>query len=352
MIDLSSEFQIDGTRVGGGNPCYVIAEAGSNHDQDFDQALRLIDVAADSGADAVKFQTFSAETISSRRDNRLTKIEFAGASSLYELYKKVEMPRDWHKPLSEYARERGITFLSTPFDEKAVEDLMAVGVEAFKIASFELTHYPLLRCVAKTGKPVLLSTGMATLGEIEDALSVLVDSGCKDIGLFHCGIGYPMDPVDVNLRAMVTMNAVFDCPVGYSDHTLGVAVPTAATAMGAQLVEKHFTLSRDLPGPDHAFALEPEELRQMVDSIRVAEKAMGSSHKGPVPSELEHRERGRRSLYLNRAIRKGEIITEEMVDVLRPGAGLHPRYMGVVVGKRMVRDMEQFEPLAWDCVCD
>ncbi len=352
MSELSQEFKINGVNVGGDAPCYVIAEAGSNHDRDFDQAKALIDVALESGADAVKFQTFSAETISSSRNNRLTKINFSGATSLYELYKKVEMPRDWHQPLSEYAQECGITFLSTPFDEKAVDELMAVGVEAFKIASFELTHYPLLRHVAATGKPVLLSTGMATLTEIEEAVTVLIDAGCKDIGLFHCGIGYPMDPAEVNLRAMSTMSTVFGCPVGYSDHTLGTVVPTAATAMGAKLIEKHFTLSRDLPGPDHAFALEPEELSQMVESIRMAEKALGSSRKKPMLSEMEHLERGRRSLYVNRVMRKGERITEEMLAVLRPGAGMHPRYFEVVVGKRAIRDLEQFEPMDWDCICE
>lgn len=352
MFELTESFEIGAKKVGEGASCYIIAEAGSNHNRDLQLAFQLIDVAVEADADAVKFQTFSAETIASKADNEFTRIDFAGAKSLFELYKKLELPREWQKELFSYAKEKGITFLSTPFDEKAVDELFHIGVNAFKIASFEITHFPLLRHVAQANKPVLLSTGMAVLGEIEEAIAVLNDAGCNEIGLFHCGIGYPVNPEQVNLRAMDTIKQAFQCPVGYSDHTLGIGVPVAAVAIGASMIEKHFTLDNDLAGPDHGFALEPDELKLMVESIRIAEHAMGSYCKGPNPSEMEHKKKGRRSLHARITIPKGTIITEDMVSVLRPGIGLHPRNMDIVIGKRAVRDIYENKPLTWDCLIE
>lgn len=348
MFKLTESFEIGAKKIGEGVPCYIIAEAGSNHNRDLQLAFQLIDVAVEADADAVKFQTFSAETMASKADNEFTKIDFAGAKSLFELYENLELPREWQKELFRYAKEKGITFLSTPFDEKAVDELFEIGVDAFKIASFEITHFPLLRHVAQTNKPVLLSTGMAFLGEIEEAIAVLNDAGCNEIGLFHCGIGYPMNPEQVNLRAMDTIKQAFQYPVGYSDHTLGIGVPVAAVARGASMIEKHFTLDNNLPGPDHGFALEPDELKLMVESIRIAENAMGSYCKGPSPSEMEHKKRGFRSLHAIKPIPKGTIIMREMIAVQRPSAGLHPRYLSLLEGKTATRDISKYEPITWD----
>lgn len=341
-------FDIAGRRVGQGAPCYVIAEAGSNHDGSLDQALRLIDVAAEAGADAVKFQVFSAETIVWRREDELTRFDFAQCRTAYELFKKNEMPRAWLPTLMRHASHRGIDFLATPFDEQAVDDLCEIGVAALKIASFELNHFPLLRHTAATGMPVLLSTGMATLGEVSEALAVLAQAGCGELGLFHCGIGYPFDLKDVNLRAMGTLAQTFGTPAGYSDHTPGTAVAAAAAALGASLFEKHFTLDRGLAGPDHAFALEPAELRGMVRAIRDVESALGNPVKGPADSELQMRRRGFRSVYVRTPIAQGEVITEDKLMVLRPAAGLHPRHLPRILGGRAARALCPNEPLNWD----
>ncbi len=348
--DLLRSFKIGHRCVGPDSPCFIIAEAGSNHNRDLKIAMKLIDAATDAKADAVKFQTFSAETIASQADIPLTRIDFAEAKSPYELFKKLEMPRSWHKELFDYASQKGIVFLSTPFDEKAVDELFEIGVEAFKIASFELNHFPLLKHAAQTKKPILLSTGMATLGEIEEALEVILANGGRSVGLFHCGISYPLNERDVNLRAMDTMANAFPCPVGYSDHTTGIAVPVAATARGARMIEKHFTLDRNLPGPDHAFALQPQELSDMVSSIRTVEFALGSPIKAPMESEMEFKARGRRSLFANLDISKGTIIQRGMISVLRPGAGLHPKYIDRIVGRPAARDILRHEPFSWDCI--
>lgn len=352
MSKLAESFVIDNNEIGRGKRCYIIAEGGSNHNCDLKLAFKLIDTAAEAKVDAIKFQTFSAEQIATKADIQLAKIDFAGARSLYDLYKKLELPREWQIDLFNYAKEKEITFLSTPFDEKAVDELYQMGVHVFKIASYEINHFPLLRRVAQTSKPVLLSTGMSTIGEIEEAISVLNESGCNEIGLFHCGIGFPLHPAEVNLRAMETMFQVFQCPVGYSDHTSGVTVPVAAVSMGASILEKHFTISRDMPGPDHGFALEPDELEFMVESIRIAEESLGSHTKGPTSLETKNSRKLFRSIYANKLIKKGTVITEGMISVLRPAAGLHPRYISVIVGKKVTRDLEKYEPITWDCLIE
>ena len=342
-------FRIDGRDVGGEAACYIIAEAGSNHDGDIDQAFRLIDVAAEAKADAVKFQVFSAETIASPAEIPINRIDVAGAKSPFELFKGLEMPREWLPDLFAYARDRGITFLATPFDEAAVDQLFDLGVSAFKVASFEINHFPMLARVAATGRPVLLSTGMAGLGDVEEAMAVLESNDCSEVALFHCGIGYPMELGDVNLRVMRTMKQAFECPVGYSDHTEGITVPTAVVAMGGELIEKHFTVDRSLPGPDHPFALEPGELRDMVTAVRATEVAMGSRVKAAVESELEFKRRGRRSLFAGKAIAAGTVIARDMIEVLRPGVGLHPRHLDAIVGRKASRHIQEHEPLSWDC---
>lgn len=337
--------------VGVGEPCCIIAEAGSNHDRKLEQARQLIDVAAEAGVDAVKFQTFSAAKIAARTSAREAQLKDQFRQygcDLFELYKKLELPREWQSELMTYAQAKRLIFLSTPFDEEAVDQLDELGVAAFKIASFELVHLPLLRYVARKGRPVILSTGMANLGDIEDALQVTYEEGNEQVILLHCAINYPPRFESVNLAAMDTMRQAFQVPVGYSDHTLGLTVPIAAVARGANVIEKHFTINKSLPGPDHSFALNPDELKVMVQSIREAEAAIGSPLKVAAADEAEHLKRGRRSVFARVDIPAGTTITEEMVAVLRPGIGLKPKHLEMIVGRKARRDIEAHEPITWD----
>ncbi len=260
----------------------------------------------------------------------------------------MELPREWQGELKDYARDKGIVFLSTAFDEEAVDELDTLDMPAYKVASFELVHLPLLKHIARKGKPVILSTAMANLGEIEEAIEAVVEEGNNQIILLHCGAGYPLRAEDVNLAAMETLKQAFPYPVGYSDHTMGLAVPFAAVARGANVIEKHFTISRNLPGPDHAFALEPHELKAMVQGIREIEKAIGSPRKVVLDSELIHHKRGRRSLFARVDIPKGTIIAEDMLAILRPGIGLKPKYLDVVIGRKAQVDIKAEEPITWD----
>ncbi len=291
---MSNLLNIGGRTVGMGQPCFVIAEAGSNHNRDLDTARALIDAAVQAGADAVKFQTFSADSMAARTDHPIASIadEFSKfGSTLHELYRKVELPREWQDILARYASAKGIIFLSTPFDKGAADELDALGVPCFKIASFELVDLPLLRHVARKGKPVIISTGMATIADIEDAVGAIESQGNRQIGILHCGIEYPPRWEDVHLRAMETIGLAFPYPVGYSDHTLGITIPIAVAARGGSIIEKHFTLDKTMDGPDHRFALDPSELKQMVEGIRAVEKALGGSRKQPVEAELKYLQR-------------------------------------------------------------
>ena len=345
-------FKIGNFEIGENSPCFIIAEAGSNHDRDMGQAKEMIDVAVEAGADAVKFQTFTADKIAANTSHQIMKLgnEYEGVPTLYELYKGLELPREWQRELKEYADKKGIIFLSTPFDYDAVEELEELGMEAYKIASFEMVDIPFLRYIAKKNKPIILSTGMANLGEIEDALNAIYEQGNNQVILLHCGISYPMPVGEVNLAAMDTMKSAFQLPVGYSDHTLGIAIPIAAVARGAKVIEKHFTLDRNLKGPDHKFAIEPDELKAMVKGIRDAEKAIGSSIKGLAHTERLHHQRGRRSIFAKMDIPKGTIITEDMLAVLRPGVGLMPKYFDIVVGREARKDIKKNEPITWEVI--
>jgi sialic acid synthase SpsE len=347
---MTQAFRLGNKWIGGGAPCFVIAEAGSNHDGSYARAIELIDVAADAGVDAVKFQLFSADRIAADTRHPLAAIEFAGARSLYELYGMHETPAVWLPGLFEHARARGIVFLCTPFDEDSADLLESAGIEAYKIASFEIVHLPLLRHVAARGRPILLSTGMSTLGEIEEALAGIRCMGEAPVALLHCGIGYPLPFDAVNLRAMRTMDTAFGLPTGYSDHTPGIEVALAVAALGGAVVEKHFTLNRNLPGPDHSFALEPDELAAMVVGIRRVEAALGVSRKAAAPVESEHLVRGRRSIFAAEDIPAGGVIEHRMISVLRPGAGLAPREIPNVIGRIARRDIRRHEPLTWDDV--
>lgn len=343
------EFSVHDRKIGKDHPCFIIAEAGSNHDRDLGQAKQLIDVAVEAGADAVKFQTFTADKIAANTSHPIMQLgaEYEGVATLYELYKGLELPREWQFELAEYSKERGILFLSTPFDKEAVDQLDELGIGAYKIASYEAVDIPLLRYVAHKQKPVLISTGMASLGEIEEAMTAIRDQGNEQIGLFHCGISYPMSFDEVNLAAMDTLAQAFQVPVGYSDHTLGITVPIAAVARGAKLIEKHFTLDRNLKGPDHKFAIEPDELKAMVKGIREVESAIGSPIKKRTPSEEIHYNRGRRSLFALVDIQEGTVITEEMIGALRPGIGIKPNFYDVIIGRTAKQNIKKNEPITW-----
>jgi sialic acid synthase SpsE len=338
--------------VGPAHPTYVIAEAGANHDRDPEIARRLIDVAADAGADAVKFQTYSGRDLYSTKTPRFKYLAPITDRTPSELLEDIALPREWQPELDAYARERGIHFFSTPFDFAAVHELAALGVPALKIASFELVDLGLIREAASTGRPLLLSTGMAVMGEIEDAVAAAVEGGAPAVGLMQCTSVYPAPAERINLRAMATMERVFGLPVGLSDHSLGIAVPIAAAALGAAFVEKHFTLDRTRSGPDHPFAVEPDELKTMVAGIRDAQAALGDGRKtGPSPEEREEMYvLGRRSLIAARDLPAGTTLTVDMITTKRPGFGIAPKHLELVVGRVLKVDVEEDDILLWDMV--
>lgn len=349
---FAPNFEIAGRPVGAGAPTYVIAEAGANHNRDLGVARELIDVAAEAGADAVKFQTYSGDRIYSRRTPRFEYLAPVTDKPPAELLEDIALPREWQPVLAEYAAGRGIDFFSTPFDHEAVAELDALDVPVLKVASFEIVDLPLIRAVAATGRPVLISTGMATMGEIEDALGAAAEAGATAVGLMQCTSIYPAPARLANLDAMATMRAAFGVPVGLSDHTLGIAVPIAAAALGAAFVEKHFTLDRTMTGPDHPFALEPDELRAMVAGIREAHDAHGDGRKtGPSPEESHEMYRlGRRSLVVTRDLPAGTLLAPDMLTTKRPGYGIAPKHLELVLGRPLKLDVEDDEVLTWDMV--
>jgi sialic acid synthase SpsE len=349
-VSFPAEFAIGDRLVGPGHPTYVIAEAGANHNRDLGMARELIDVAAESGADAVKFQTYSGDRIYSRKAPRFTYLEELSDKSPAELLEDISLPREWQPELAAHAAARGIHFFSTPFDHEAVAELDALGVPVLKVASFEIVDLRLIRVAAATGKPLLLSTGMAVLGEVEDALAAAADGGAPAVGLMQCTSVYPAPAERINLRAMGTMERAFGVPVGLSDHSLGTAVPIAAAALGAAFVEKHYTLDRSLPGPDHPFALEPGELQAMVTGIREAQAALGDGRKaGPSPEErVEMYSGARRSLIAARDLPAGTVLGEDMIVTKRPGTGIAPKHLELVVGRVLRVDVEEDDVLQWD----
>ncbi len=348
------KIKIGNRLVGEGERCFIIAEAGSNHGTKLEQARQLIDIAVKAGADAVKFQTYSAEKLYSRKTPIMKYLEkerlIKKDESVWDLIKRMEMPRKWHNPLADYCDEREIVFLSTPFDLKAVDELEEVGMAAYKIASFEITHLPLLEYVAKKEKPIILSTGMADLSDIELALETIYEQGNGDVILLHCAVAYPPKYEDLNLRAMQTMRQAFQLPVGFSDHTLGITSDIAAVALSACVIEKHFTLDRKLKGPDHPFALEPDELKNMVQAVRDAEASLGCPIKKRTFAEEEMYRLGRRSLIATCGISKGTVITRRMIDVKRPGYGIHPKMTDVVIGRVAKVNIEKDDVLTWEMI--
>ena len=329
---------------------FIIAEAGVNHNGSIDMAKKLIDVAAEAGADAVKFQTFKTDKTVSRKAQKADyqKNTTDAGETQYDMVKKLELDVSTHKELMSYCLEKNIMFLSTPFDHDSIDLLDELGLKIFKIPSGEITNLPYLRHIGKLNKEIIMSTGMADIGEIEDALDILVNAGTdkNNITVLHCNTEYPTPMTDVNLIAMQTIANTFKISrTGYSDHTLGIEVPVAAVALGAKVIEKHFTLDKTLPGPDHQASLEPQELKLMIESIRNIEKALGDGIKKPSKSETPNKTIVRKSIVAKKAIKKGEILSEDNLSIKRPGNGISPMRWDEIIGTIAQKDYEEDELL-------
>lgn len=334
----------NGRKIGEGQPVYIIVDIAANHNGDLNTAKKLIEKAAEAGVDAVKFQTYTADKLYSKKTPKFSKDPIKP----YDLIKKVEHPREWIPILSEYSRKLNIDFLSSPFDYEAVDLLDEVGVPLFKVASSEIVDLELIKYIAQKGKPMIISTGMANLGEIEEAVNVVKETGNNNIVLLHCNTVYPTPEHVVNLKAIDTIKAAFKVPVGFSDHTLGWHIPIAAVARGASVIEKHFTLNRRQEGPDHSFSIEPDELKLMVKQIRDVEKAIGDGIKKVTIEEMESYQKGRRSIIAKINIPKGTKITRDMLVVKRPGYGIKPKYIDLVVGRISKVDIMEDDIITWD----
>ena len=337
--------------VGPGHPVFVIAEAGVNHNGDMDVARRLVDVAVEAGAQAVKFQTLFAERlVSADAPKARYALETTDAQeSQFEMIRKLELGLEEHKLLQQYCRERGILFMSSPFDDESIDLLDGLDVPAFKVPSGEVVNLPYLRRMARKGRPIVLSTGMSTLAEVDEALRVIrEEEGNEQVVVLHCVSNYPASASSVNLRAMLTMREALGVVTGFSDHTMGIEVPIAAAALGACVIEKHFTLDRNMPGPDHRASLEPDELKEMVRAIRSVESALGDGVKRPVEEELNTKEVARKSLHARRPLPEGHLIGPEDVIALRPGTGIPPSLTEVVVGRRLGQAVQAGQMLTWD----
>jgi N,N'-diacetyllegionaminate synthase len=326
---------------------FIIAEAGVNHNGRIDLAKKMIDAAVKAGADAIKFQTFAPEKIVSRKAPKAEyqKKTTDRAESQLEMLKKLALDADAHKVLVGYCREKGIMFLSTPFDLESIDLLNGFGLKIFKIPSGEITNLPYLRKIGSLKKKIIMSTGMAEMKEISKAIQVLIEGGAskRNIILLHCNTEYPTPMKDVNLLAMITMKNTFGVRVGYSDHTLGIEIPVAAVALGAEVIEKHFTLDRKMEGPDHKASLEPKELEAMVMGIRNVEIALGNGSKKPSPSEIKNRAIARKSIVASREIKKGGVFTERNITSKRPGTGISPMKWHSVIGKKAKRNFKADE---------
>jgi N-acetylneuraminate synthase len=332
-------------------PPFILAEMSGNHNQSLDRALAIVDAAADAGAHGIKLQTFTPEVITLDHHGELFRIQSEeslwSGEALIDLYREAWTPWEWHQPIIERAQEHGMICLSTPFHEDAVDFLEGLNMPAYKIASFESAHFPLLRKVAATGKPVIMSTGMATTAQLAESVQVLRDAGCQNLMLLKCTSSYPASPEHSNLRTLPHLRDLFKCEIGLSDHTPGIGVATSAVALGATLVEKHFTLNRSDGGLDAAFSLEPYELRNLVLETERAWQGLGRIHYGPTEGE-----KGslvfRRSLFVVKDIKAGEKFTQENVRIIRPGYGLEPKYLDTILGRKAVCDLSAGTPLSWE----
>lgn len=344
--------EINGRRISSSDPVYIVAELSANHCQNFEQAVKLIKAAKEAGADAVKLQTYTPETMTvknKREEFYLKNGTLWDGQHLYDLYAKAHLPWDWLPELKIIAEESGLDFFSTAFDPTAVDFLEKIGVPIHKIASFEIVDLPLIEKMAKTGKPIIISTGMSTLGEIEEAVEAARRAGAKQIILLKCTSAYPSLPEDMNLYTIPHLSKAFNLPVGLSDHTLGIAVPVAAVALKACIIEKHFTLSRAVRSPDSAFSLEPQEFKEMVDAVHMAKKALGKVSYGAGKGELKNKV-FRRSLYVVKDVKAGEEFTAENIRSIRPSFGLHPRHLKDILGRQATQDIPAGTPLAWPLI--
>ena len=344
-------IEINGRPIGPGYPTYIIAEMSANHNQDFSQAVKIIEVAKEIGADAIKLQTYTPDTLTIDCDGEFFQIRGTlwDGRTLYDLYNEAYMPWDWQPKLKGIADGLGLDLFSTAYDDTAVDFLETMGVPAYKIASFENVDLPLLRRIAQTGKPIIMSTGMATLAEIDEAVRTIREAGGNQLALLKCTSAYPAPPEEMNLRTIPHLAEAFGVPVGLSDHTLDISVPVAAVVLGACIIEKHFTLSRSTPGPDSAFSLEPPEFKAMVEAVRTAEKALGKVQYGVTEREASSRV-FRRSLFVVKNVKAGGVFTEENVRSIRPGYGLHTRRLDDVLGRRAAQDIERGTPLSWSYI--
>lgn len=342
-------IKLGGRQIGGGHPPFLIAEMSGNHNQSLNRALEIVEAAAKTGVDALKIQTYTPETMTLDMDEREFHIGDPGnlwaGTSLYQLYREAHTPWEWHEPIFRLAKDLGIIVFSTPFDDTAVDFLEALCVPCYKIASFENTHLPLIRRVAATGKPLIISTGMATVTELEETVRTAREAGCRDLILLKCTSTYPAEAANTNLLTIPHMRDLFECEVGVSDHTMGLGVSVAAVALGATVIEKHFTLSRADGGVDSTFSMEPGEMSQLVVETKRAWQALGEVSYGPTEPEKKSLQY-RRSLYVVRDMRAGDIFTGENARAIRPGLGLPPKFLDKIFGKKITQDVKRGTPLA------
>lgn len=345
------EMKIDGRSIGANHPPYIIAEISANHNGSMDTAKKIIEEAKRAGADAVKLQTYTPDTITLNSDAEEFQIQGGlwDGRTLYDLYKEAYMPWDWHKPLFDHAREQGITIFSSPFDNTAVDLLEDLNAPAYKVASFEAVDLPLIKYVASTGKPMIISTGMADAEEIQEAIDAARSGGCKELAILRCVSGYPADPADYNLRTIPDMIQRFGVLTGLSDHTLDNTTAIASVAMGACIIEKHFTLDRNGGGPDDSFSLEPSELLNLCESSYVSWKSLGKVDYGKKSSELGNA-KFRRSLYFVKDMSAGDVIASDSVRSVRPGYGLAPKFYEKLIGMRVCKDVQKNTPVRFDSV--
>ncbi len=335
-------------RIGVNYPPFIVAEMSGNHNQSLKRALKLVDLASDAGAHAIKLQTYTADTMTLNSKNSEFTIKdkknIWNNQNLYSLYKKAYTPWEWHEKIMKYANARGMVCFSSPFDETAVDFLESLNVPAYKIASFENNHLPLIEKVASTGKPMIISTGMASVEELKEACNVARKNGCKKLILLKCTSTYPASPENSNISTIPYLKKHFKCIVGLSDHTIGLGVPIASIATGACLIEKHFTISRKDGGVDSTFSIEPKELKQLVDESYKAWSSIGKPYVGPTKDEIKNLKH-RRSIYVTKEIKKGDKLTIDNIKIVRPAKGLHPRYFKTAIGKKVLKNLRKNMPL-------
>ena len=347
---MNKELSLGQHRIGGSFTPFIIAEMSGNHNHSLERALAIVDAAADAGAHAIKLQTYTADTMTLKGAYRINdKDSLWNGRELYDLYKEAYTPWEWHAPIFEHATKRGILAFSSPFDETAVDFLESLHVPFYKVASFENTDWPLLKKIAATGKPIIMSTGVSRLADVDESVSLLRQQGCNDLVLLKCTSTYPASPENTNLLTIPHLQQLFDCIVGLSDHTMGIGASVAAVALGARVIEKHFTLRRADGGVDSAFSLEPEELKALVVETERAFLALGQIQYGVQQTETKSKS-FKRSIYIAKDVRAGDIITRDHLKIIRPDLGLSPRYFDLVLGRQAKKDIAAGTPLSFDLI--